>query len=925
MAFDFFQRHATDENPSQDLKDPNNEQNIPPMPKLGAFEQNQATPQVQAQESFISPFMAGQFQDRSKPIDELLKSPLKNPQDTQKTLKKEDKPAQKPQKITIEGGDDSYLSEPDQVPDEKIEYSSNTVISGVGSRNFLERTTSKANLQDLTQKPFDLVEHIAPQEVQETATPKINTVSIETWPEESEPFTKKERVLENGAQALVQNPFNQDLTQVNEPVEEPQSLQNLSSSLDKIQGAIDNQENLESFGEVPKEEEALDDLFLNNLAKNNPQESTPEEKSESAQDENLESQQETSLKEAVEDKALEKTTEESAHVQNPHNTQESASLTAMPLEEVQKALEVQKQGQIPQEVPTQEEALVDNFIKVADDLSHGDKLQDPQELHDVTSIDLKDAHEAIDKEELLEAQVQMADLVGQAAKSLEENRQNSQIAEHESSSSSAKKQFADAKIFSQVADTSATIDQNTSFIQSPFIDPTSGVPLKDAKEPTEKELEMTELIATSLDEIAKEPSSQKTYDSALPLEEIDKALKEEEQNLKREQIEYANAAIFANVADTFKQEQKSADKKALKDHFLNVAEPSNGATHDEALQNEALAKAKALAQNYTREPQKEDLKVPEALLKQDLKKHEEQISGFEINYQSQSPNYDELAKVRQDKHQDLSFANFNEKETLSTKLSIVLCLRQLIASFFASSTLSVIAPATANRFGPSAPSFTPIPLFFIGLIAGSLTAFICSLSSYELAGGLCLVLLICMLGCTSFRGIGKLIGLFSKRRSDAVIEATGIIVPAIILTLIINANFILNKPFEVAIALGLAAMIASASAVSLCLDVPQDPVDSYGTLTIKGFILSLILAIVPAFLVFELTIAASVLGIALFFRVIIGQYLINHGQHASRLYISATRHIIMQAIMLDLIFLGNYGNITNDCFFTLCTELLAKF
>lgn len=339
------------------------------------------------------------------------------------------------------------------------------------------------------------------------------------------------------------------------------------------------------------------------------------------------------------------------------------------------------------------------------------------------------------------------------------------------------------------------------------------------------------------------------------------------------------------------------------------------------MQEEAARRARENATVYTfTEREEADARAQQEAAKARAVTREA-LHGFEINYESESPNYSELTARRHAYTENTRLSALNERETLSFKLTALLFARQLIASFFGNTTLGVIAPATAARFGAAYPSSTPLPFFCVGLISGALASLIGALTDFYLAGGICLVTYICLVGVSAFRGLAEIIGLFCHRRPDAIINAAAVLMPSLVLLLILNASFILNLPFEVTVSLAAASLLGAAASSTLTLDLPQDPVDSAGTLTYKGLVFTLCISILPAFLVLRPEIAASAVGIALFCRLIMGQFLLRHHQHASRLYSAALRMITTGAVMFDILFLSTDGSIINDCLLALYQSL----
>ncbi len=295
-----------------------------------------------------------------------------------------------------------------------------------------------------------------------------------------------------------------------------------------------------------------------------------------------------------------------------------------------------------------------------------------------------------------------------------------------------------------------------------------------------------------------------------------------------------------------------------------------------------------------------------------------QYQPFTVNYQSQSPNYDELAKEQQARVNAAEIASINDKETVAFKLSLLLFFRQLVAAFFSHTTLNIFLPQLSLRFGPCYPSSMALPYLISGAIAGALAAFICYFTvTWQLTGGFCLFFYILLSGLTAFRGLAELSGLVTRRRADSMTYGAALFLPSVLFIFILNAIFLRNEPFEGGIFFALATMLSAAFASSLSFDIKQDPVDSFGTMSLKGVLCLALIVCIFTMLIFKLTVACSILGLALLLRLIIGYYFNRHNVLASRQHICAAQLIIMLALMFDLLLLSLNHNILNNDLYTL--------
>lgn len=266
---------------------------------------------------------------------------------------------------------------------------------------------------------------------------------------------------------------------------------------------------------------------------------------------------------------------------------------------------------------------------------------------------------------------------------------------------------------------------------------------------------------------------------------------------------------------------------------------------------------------------------------------------------------------------DLNLSAYNDKETISLKLSSILFFRQFFASFFQYTTLSLCFPQTASRLGPSYPSSMPFAYLLIGLISGAAAGFTSNVNLKIISGGLIFCVFITLSGLSSFRGICTLMCLFSQRRADEIISGVAVAIPCIIFTVVASALAMIVSPLELFLSFALISMLSAAFAVTLVFTLEQDPVNSIGTITIGGMIISALLTLALCFLILNPLVMVSLLGTGLLVRVIIGYFLHLNHVAASRDLILAATQISVIAMLLDLACIGSSLPVINTCVISL--------
>lgn len=281
--------------------------------------------------------------------------------------------------------------------------------------------------------------------------------------------------------------------------------------------------------------------------------------------------------------------------------------------------------------------------------------------------------------------------------------------------------------------------------------------------------------------------------------------------------------------------------------------------------------------------------------------------------QAAEPNYDEMIEQREQQKDELHIERLNDKETVPWKLSCLLLLRQVAASCCAHTTLPVFAPRLAMKLGPSVPATTALPYLLTGALAGMFSALICNMTGTQsLSGGFCIVFYVLLTGLNSFRGLAESMSIVLKRRADTALSAACIVFPVTVFIFTINLLFATNEPYEGAIILALMSMLSGSVSATLAFDLQQDPVDSCGTMTLRGLIVSILLSVIPALLLLQFDVALSVLGLALLMRIIIGHlYRVKHAM-ASRLNICAAQFVLLLFLLFDVLLFGLHDVLLSD-------------
>ena len=243
-------------------------------------------------------------------------------------------------------------------------------------------------------------------------------------------------------------------------------------------------------------------------------------------------------------------------------------------------------------------------------------------------------------------------------------------------------------------------------------------------------------------------------------------------------------------------------------------------------------------------------------------------------------------------------------EHVKLSMAVFLFLRQLISSFFTHTTLPVVTPHLALRLGPCYPSSMAIPFFVVGLLVGALGGFIKEYTPLQMAGTTSCLVFVLLTGLSPYRGIYRIFTFITRRRHDAVMMASSVMVSLLVfIGLISTLVHVCSGVGEFTLAFALASMLSAATASTLMWNFPQDPMDSCGTMTNKGLVWVMIMCGVATFGLLHYIVALSILGVGIVMRLIFGYCIAKNQGTAQRPYVSALQLLTLFAILLDLILL----------------------
>lgn len=245
-----------------------------------------------------------------------------------------------------------------------------------------------------------------------------------------------------------------------------------------------------------------------------------------------------------------------------------------------------------------------------------------------------------------------------------------------------------------------------------------------------------------------------------------------------------------------------------------------------------------------------------------------------------------------------------KKKSVGAPLLTVLFFRKLFASLFTYTNLgAVFTRSSMNYFGPSSPSFMIVPYFIAGFICAIGAMFFAKIANPFLSSSVAFTIYVLITGCNGFSGIGTLISTISLRKIDFYAKALIVLVVMQIFIACFD-RFLEVYKIDTLFALGFAVMtmLAAFTAATLNYGHKDDPVSTYGSLSLRGLVINSVIVLSVTFTVLDWQIALSMIGICLFARVSIGQYMYIKDLNAGIANVCAVKLITLILLMLDLTF-----------------------
>ncbi|WP_027940449.1 hypothetical protein [Anaerobiospirillum succiniciproducens] len=381
----------------------------------------------------------------------------------------------------------------------------------------------------------------------------------------------------------------------------------------------------------------------------------------------------------------------------------------------------------------------------------------------------------------------------------------------------------------------------------------------------------------------------------------------------RESMAAPHSQVIENARKlAAEQESRYATKEDVGDGlFAQDAYPVNGETDGTDALKGSSSDGLALESSYARASL-------ENANDEELKAFERNPYGYEEDsYETRSDDTDgyddsDLSKrqgsMRRDENGTANFANLNLQENVGLGMTVFLYLRQLLAAFFTHTNLPVIAPKTAARLGPCYPSSMPVPYLFVGLLSGFVASLAELLVNVDTVGTISFIVFLLCTGLTPYRGIYRIISYISRRRHDVVIVAASVTVPMIIFMWLSNILILsVDGIAEATAAYGIVAMLSAASASTLSWNLPQDPMDSSGTMTTKGLLFVIVLSIMASFGIMHYITGLSLIALCVAMRLIFGMLIAGNNGTSHRSYVHALQLLTMFILLFDLIILKSQG------------------
>lgn len=271
--------------------------------------------------------------------------------------------------------------------------------------------------------------------------------------------------------------------------------------------------------------------------------------------------------------------------------------------------------------------------------------------------------------------------------------------------------------------------------------------------------------------------------------------------------------------------------------------------------------------------------------------------------------FSHVIKTRQDGSR--ANAKDGKKGILSNKKiklpsQFLLFLRQLVASFFTHTNLGAIMPKTASYLGPCYPCSMPIPYLILGLI--STFPFFYGLTvimqvPHLLSGALSVTTFFILNGICGFRGIAKICASFSNSRTDQDLHSLVSVLYVILLVACLETlrEVCGTDISRVPLFFASCCMLSALSGCSLSLGLTADPVNSFGSLSLRGLIFSSIITAAAVYCSFPPLAATSLIGIALLLRLLLGIYINHQALLISRPIVCGCQLMVLLALLLYVI------------------------
>ncbi len=252
-----------------------------------------------------------------------------------------------------------------------------------------------------------------------------------------------------------------------------------------------------------------------------------------------------------------------------------------------------------------------------------------------------------------------------------------------------------------------------------------------------------------------------------------------------------------------------------------------------------------------------------------------------------------------------TFDSSQIKHKISSASLICLYIRQFLASFFTHSILGILMPKIAGSLGPGYPSSMPFPCFLTGFI--SIFPFFYLLNGImppnnSLWTVLSVLVFFMLSGVSGFNGIVKVCSAFSNSRNSQALYGTVSVLYILTLTAAIQCMAgLLGDGMRLALIFAASSMLASLAACSLQYGLTDDPVDSFGSLTIQGLIFAVICVVSVIFLIIPPLPAVSMCGLALLLRLALGFYFEHRSIMISRAVVCGMYLTVLLILLLYMI------------------------